>query len=72
MGNTCRRSFKGKLNQGYNQPEDLQHTCLAQATAAHICLALIPHCLQDQSKRNHSLINSKLWAFKFSQINSNG
>ncbi|CAI0471317.1 unnamed protein product [Linum tenue] len=26
MGNTCRGSFKGKLYQGYNQPEDLSAT----------------------------------------------
>ncbi|CAN1305034.1 Calcium-dependent protein kinase 4 [Linum perenne] len=35
MGNTCRGSFKGKLNQGYNQPEDLSVVSKRNASSDH-------------------------------------
>ncbi|CAL1399333.1 unnamed protein product [Linum trigynum] len=43
MGNTCRGSFKGKLYQGYNQPEDLSATSTSRRNPS-----------SDQTSSEHS------------------
>ncbi|CAN1305036.1 Calcium-dependent protein kinase 4 [Linum perenne] len=62
MGNTCRGSFKGKLNQGYNQPEDLSVVSKRNASSDHTTSDHSNSSISSREatpKNNNSTTNAK-------------